>query len=86
MALSQEPAVNALPFWAGVLTQSTGHFAQVIKHGSSQGSIACIVQEAANVGSCMCQKKKKNSREETIQTEKLPVEWESTLLKDKCQL
>ncbi len=54
---SQEPAANALPFWAGVLTQRTGHFAQVIKHGSSQGSITGIVQKATDVGSCICGKK-----------------------------
>lgn len=51
---SQESAANALPFRAGVLTQRTGHFAQVIKHGSSQGLIAGVVQEAADVGSCKC--------------------------------
>lgn len=50
----QERAVNALPFRAGVLTQRTGHFAQVIKHGSSQGSITGVVQKAAHVGSCTC--------------------------------
>lgn len=66
---SQEPAANALPFRAGVLTQRTGHFAQVIKHGSSQGSITGIVQKATDVGSCICGKKKKKSRERTIQAE-----------------
>ena len=60
VAPSQEPAANTLPFRAGVLTQRAGHFAQVIKHGSSEGSIAGVVQEAAHVGSCMCQKKKKS--------------------------
>lgn len=45
-----------LPFRAGVLTQRTGHLAQVVQHGSSQGSVAGVVQEAAHVRSCKCGK------------------------------
>lgn len=56
VASCKEPAAKALPFRAGVLTQRTGHFAQVIKHGSSQGSVAGVVQKAADVGACMCGK------------------------------
>lgn len=41
-----------LPFRAGVLTQGAGHFAQVVQHGSAQGSLAGVVQEAAHVRSC----------------------------------
>lgn len=51
--LTGAPAADALPFWAGVLTQRTGHFAQVIKHSSSQGSIAGVVQKATDVGPCV---------------------------------
>lgn len=64
---SQEPAVNALPFRAGVLTQRTGHFAQVVKHGPSQSSIAGVVKEASDVGSYM---KKRNVKLKFIQAEK----------------
>ena len=44
------PARIALPFGAGVLTQGAGHFARVVQHCSSQGSLTGIVQEAADVG------------------------------------
>lgn len=64
VAPSREHAVNPLPFRAGVLTQRAGHFAQVIKHGSSQGSIAGVVQKAADVGSCMCREEDKDVHSE----------------------
>lgn len=64
---SPEPAVSALPFRAGVLTQRTGHFAQVVKHGPSQGSIAGVVKEASDVGSYM---KTRNVKLKFIQAEK----------------
>lgn len=60
MASSKEhrssPSSQVLPFRAGVLTQRTGHFAQVIQHGASQGSVTGVVQEAADVRSCKCGK------------------------------
>lgn len=57
MVPSQEPAANALPFRAGVLTQRAGHFAQVIQHGSPQSAFIGIVHKATDVGPWMCQNK-----------------------------
>lgn len=78
VAPSRQPATDALPFRAGVLTQRAGHFTQIIKYGSSQRSVTGIVQKAAHVGSC--------TGEKSIQSEKPPCEGAQQATREKGQL